>query len=336
VETISSVYNQTYQDWELILVDDGSTDTSKKICMQWVEKDSRISMIERNRQPKGASVCRNIGANNASGDYILFLDSDDLLAPYCLEQRAVKAREFSNLDFLVFPMLLFRNKIDDMRVIQNIPTDESALDRFLKRENVWLMSCPVWKASSFKKLGGFRENYLSFQDWEINVRALLENFNYRFFDEMKPDNFYRQNDEGSISLNRYSAKHNHSNAEMILDIWNIIREKNESVSHRRNYLAGFLIDVLNRYRFSELSKKERSEKIDYFLSIAGKNLLVTPQEKTMIQRFLRLSDSRLAYRFPWFRKKVDVYYKKNKLKEAFPVHERHQLKHIYNGELYAG
>jgi glycosyltransferase involved in cell wall biosynthesis len=83
INTIESVLNQTYQNFELIIVDDGSPDRSIDLCQQF--KDSRITIL---RQPnQGVCVARNTGINNASGDYIAFLDGDDLWLPEKLEKH---------------------------------------------------------------------------------------------------------------------------------------------------------------------------------------------------------------------------------------------------------
>ena len=72
---IESVVNQTYTDWECILVDDGSTDESGAICDGWCSKDSRINVIHQDN--RGVSAARNLGLQIAKGDFIAFIDSDD-------------------------------------------------------------------------------------------------------------------------------------------------------------------------------------------------------------------------------------------------------------------
>lgn len=74
-ECIESILSQTYEDFELILVDDGSPDTSGMICDQYAHRDSRISVIHQNNQ--GVSAARNTGMQKAAGEYICFVDADD-------------------------------------------------------------------------------------------------------------------------------------------------------------------------------------------------------------------------------------------------------------------
>lgn len=80
---IDSIINQTISDWELILIDDGSPDSSGKICDQYAQKDARIRVIHQNNQ--GVSVARNNGINATKGKWISFVDADDWIAPFAIE-----------------------------------------------------------------------------------------------------------------------------------------------------------------------------------------------------------------------------------------------------------
>ena len=80
---IKSVLCQSYSDFELILVDDGSTDNSLDICNRYAEKDLRIRVLTQNNL--GAGPARNNGIKNAYGDYLFFFDSDDWVDSFSLE-----------------------------------------------------------------------------------------------------------------------------------------------------------------------------------------------------------------------------------------------------------
>jgi len=77
-ETMESVISQTYQNWELIVVDDCSTDSSRNIVKEFEKKDYRIKLIELETNFGGPARPRNIGIDNAKGEYIAFLDADDV------------------------------------------------------------------------------------------------------------------------------------------------------------------------------------------------------------------------------------------------------------------
>jgi len=197
-ETILSVQNQTYPDWELIIVDDGSTDNSLSILQELSANESRIKLFKRDREPKGAPTCRNIGIENARGDYIIFLDSDDLMAPYCLQQRGKYISEFPDNDFWVFPMLIFMEHIWDTGRLTNHTTSENDVYRFLRSDIVWTISCPIWKKSALMRLNGFDESFPNCQDHDLHLRAIFEGLRYMKFLEEKPDTFYRKHDLDKI------------------------------------------------------------------------------------------------------------------------------------------
>ena len=81
---INSVINQTYKNLEIILIDDGSTDNSGKICDEYATKDKRIKVIHK--QNGGVSSARNVGLDIAKGEYIGFVDSDDYIEPDMYEE----------------------------------------------------------------------------------------------------------------------------------------------------------------------------------------------------------------------------------------------------------
>lgn len=87
-ETLDSVLAQTYENWECIVVDDGSTDTTDELMEEYIAKDSRLRYYNRPaNKPKGANACRNYGLELAKGDYINWFDSDDLMQPNFLIRK---------------------------------------------------------------------------------------------------------------------------------------------------------------------------------------------------------------------------------------------------------
>lgn len=80
---VSSVAAQTYQNLQILLIDDGSTDASPRLCDEWAVRDSRVTVIHK--QNEGLGMARNTGMEHAAGEHICFLDSDDFLAPETIE-----------------------------------------------------------------------------------------------------------------------------------------------------------------------------------------------------------------------------------------------------------
>lgn len=109
-ECLDSVLAQTYLEWECILVDDGSPDGSGYICDEYAAKDSRFIVIH---QPNsGASTARNTGINNASGEWIAFVDSDDIIKP-CYLQNMIAAAQSQNVDFVIGGLQYWHTETDE-------------------------------------------------------------------------------------------------------------------------------------------------------------------------------------------------------------------------------
>ncbi len=93
---IDSIIAQTFSDWELILVDDGSSDGSPKILEDYKEKDSRIKVIHQ--MNAGPGLARNRGIENAAGEYIVFIDSDDVIKPDYFEKLSEETADVVFID----------------------------------------------------------------------------------------------------------------------------------------------------------------------------------------------------------------------------------------------
>lgn len=198
-EGLRSISEQIFKDYEVLVIDDGSSEDNieqtKAICMNC----PNCIFIQRTGSNKGASTCRNIGKKYAQGEYIVFLDSDDLLAPHCLEQRVRIMDNNPELDFAVFPMLIFSKKPGDTNLLWNRQTEEPDLNRFLRLDSVWQTTGPIWRRHSLEKIGGFDESLACWQDIDIHLKALFAGLKYKVFDELQPDSYYRQHSQSSIS-----------------------------------------------------------------------------------------------------------------------------------------
>lgn len=93
---IDSIRAQIYPDWELVLVDDGSTDGSLTVLREYEKKDSRITVIHQNNA--GPGLARNTGIEHASGDYLVFVDSDDVIKPDYFEKLSKQTADIVFID----------------------------------------------------------------------------------------------------------------------------------------------------------------------------------------------------------------------------------------------
>lgn len=148
-ETIESVLKQSYQNWEMIIVDDCSNDNTQKVVEEYAKRDNRIKyyLLEQN---SGAAIARTKGMEIASGKYMAFLDSDDLWTP----DKLTKQIMFMNMNNYNITCTAYE-QIDEMgnplnKVIKTIPkTDYNRL----------LLDCPVGNSTvmyNVEKLGKFK------------------------------------------------------------------------------------------------------------------------------------------------------------------------------------
>lgn len=97
-ETIQSVQNQTYSNWEMIIVDDGSSDETENVVLSIIENDNRIQ-FHKLSQNSGPAVARNTGIEKASGDYMTFIDADDIWFPTFIENN-IKTIQKTGIPFV--------------------------------------------------------------------------------------------------------------------------------------------------------------------------------------------------------------------------------------------
>ena len=177
--TLLSVKNQSFQDWECLLIDDGSDEEELLKINESILNDKRFRIIKRpDNRLKGANACRNIGIENAKGEYIALLDSDDLwpenyLSDYLKFVKLVP--EFSG----GFAKCLIRNGekewISDSR---DLLENESCFDFLLDDKAIAQTSTFFIKTSKAKDVK-FDESLLRHQDWDFFIR-FGEKFNWQY------------------------------------------------------------------------------------------------------------------------------------------------------------
>lgn len=155
-DCIKSIVNQTYKDIEIILVNDGSTDSSGKICDDWKQNDSRIKVIHK--ENGGISEARNSGIDIAIGDIYVFVDSDDLICNDMIETLVFYQQKY-DADIVQAPYMEFINE-EDINIVKKdikstVVTGIEAIKNIYDK-NLALESTVVWnkayKAKLFNKI----------------------------------------------------------------------------------------------------------------------------------------------------------------------------------------
>ena len=192
---IDSVLANTYKEFELIIVDDGSETDTLNLLQAYQEVDSRVKVLQRQTyEPKGPQTCRNKGLDLAQGQFIIFFDSDDLVTPTCLENRvnAIKARP--ELDFMVFPSgRLINGQLDttpnEMVFGHKLYNDD--IQMFARRILPFIVWNNIYRRESLVKYGiRWDINLKSLQDADFNLLTLLKGMKYDYANA-EPDYAYR-------------------------------------------------------------------------------------------------------------------------------------------------
>lgn len=242
-ETIQSVVNQVYENWELILIDDGSEDNSFELAKKFT-LDKRVKLFKRESKIKGASVCRNEGARKSKGNYLIFLDSDDLMASYCLLNRIKFVNKSPGYNLYIFPVELFENNPGDLNKYWNIKTNQDDILRFLRQDMPWCISSPVWEKETFKEINGFNESSLCWQDWEIHLRLLINKKKIIYASDFKTDIYIRDNrknpDKNRISYREKSIEYNQNILDTIDLIFIRLKQENIFINYRNDLWGLYL------------------------------------------------------------------------------------------------
>lgn len=186
--TLDSILNQTYINWECILVDDGSTDDTLGIIKKYLFIDSRFKFYKRPFYiKKGANSCRNFGFSKISGEFIQWFDSDDIMMPTMIEEKISKII-LEKSDFVIARLGFFTNDIDnyftDDRIIIESKSKNLAFDFF---SGIFWFGTPqpLFKTSflsSQKQLFNIQLNRN--QETELFVRLLIQNPKISYINEV--------------------------------------------------------------------------------------------------------------------------------------------------------
>lgn len=178
--TIASIQAQTCEDWELILVNDGSTDNSVQIIELYAVKDSRIKLI--NQKNSGPAHARNVGMENAQGRYISFVDSDDTIEPcmmQCMYDAATKHR--ANIVMCNFATILNNKRTESHHgftcncIMTQSQLHQEVLCRYFEGNNAGVSSlCTKFVDQVWLRSKGITipENRVRAEDWLFNLYCL--------------------------------------------------------------------------------------------------------------------------------------------------------------------
>jgi glycosyltransferase involved in cell wall biosynthesis len=186
--TLESILEQTYQNWECIIVDDHSTDDSWNILEEFSVKDQRFKIYRRpDSLPKGGNVCRNYAFQLSKGEYIQWFDSDDIMPSNFLSAKISVLTSNVNLDFVLCDLRCFSDDVHNASPYKNLDLSQVNIEFPINAllGNFWIQtSVPLFKKkflSRFQTI--FSENLSRGQESEFFNRILFTNPRFQFSPE---------------------------------------------------------------------------------------------------------------------------------------------------------
>lgn len=179
VDTLNSIINQTYTNWECIVVDDASKDNTKEVVFDFIKKDSRFQFYTRPPELlKGANACRNYGFKKSKGKFVIWFDSDDIMSPFKIEKQINFLLENPEYDFCV-------DKYDNFSLDGTLKSEPAfdlnnnnsfTLENYVLHKNFWGTINLMTKRSACEALR-FNENLKSGQEYNFFIGYLANNSN---------------------------------------------------------------------------------------------------------------------------------------------------------------
>ena len=297
LETLASVQAQTYGNIEVIVVDDQSTDNSFELVEGFIKSDDRFKLYSKENGKRNGSASRNFGLVRSTGEFILFLDADDLLIPRCIEIRMQRVYASPNLDFLVWPLGTFYKTIGDSNLLWD-NFSGNLVQRYLRHDLAWSTSSVLWNRKFIVSLEGFNEDFDRLQDVEVHTRALMApNVKFGLYKEDGPTSFYRI-DDSRIVYNQYSflKKWSSGVASYIAHFGDLLAKNGREMEIRN--LLGCYFTFLNAVKYRFVNDQISSSEYESLISEMDKKVseldLFSNRDKKIMQFYKELLNSKVS------------------------------------------
>ena len=200
-ETLQSVFNQIYTNWECLIVNDGSADNTEEIALSWTDKDSRFRYFLKKNE--GVSSARNFGLHKAKGDFIQFLDSDDLIAEDKIS-LSIEPIQKHNVDIVCTDYLMFSKSITStsppFSQLEKFEFNFYNLARYWNDGFTVPIHCWFFKAALLENIK-FPEGLTAQEDWVTWLRIFQKAPKTHYIP--KPLVFYRINPNGRTNTGSF-------------------------------------------------------------------------------------------------------------------------------------
>lgn len=167
-DAVESVLNQTWRDFQLIIVNDGSTDATESVAQRFGAGDSRITIVSK---PNGGlSSARNAGLAAASGEAICFLDADDILLPDKLQRQMAFLDRFPGCDLVFSDYYVADGDLTPIW-LETVRPPLATMQEYLLYRNGFAPMCPLLRSRLVAATGRFDETLRAAEDWDYWIRA---------------------------------------------------------------------------------------------------------------------------------------------------------------------
>ncbi|GEQ86812.1 glycosyl transferase [Patiriisocius marinistellae] len=171
-ETLDSIQQQTYENWECIVVDDGSTDTTSQVMQRYMQNDGRIQFYYRPiTLIKGGNSCRNFGFTKIKGEFVQWFDSDDLMVKNALEEKI--ALIDSKIDAVFSGFKTFEKTSKNIKATYNCKKTEDILESYLLGDLVFNIPSLMYRREFVKNIK-FSETLTRAQDLDFVYKCISQ------------------------------------------------------------------------------------------------------------------------------------------------------------------
>ena len=289
-ECLDSIVNQTLKDIEVICINDGSKDNSLSILKDYASKDDRIKIIDKENEGQG--YARKVGLDIASGEYILFCDSDDKYYSNDVFDELYNEIKNNNSELMFF-RFWFGDR-ESVKLEFNINLKDNSQYIFYLYFAPWFK---IYKKSFLDRYDSWCfPKYLKFQDMPFHIQSCLRTDSISYFDKICY--FYRDNNPTNVTNSKVGRKHIQNICEIILLVYDILKEE----KCLDKYHLEFAFLAINRLKYYFVNSGERTDLI--------------PIIKDTLKKIYYIIDSAIKtyslnniYKFPYLDKEHILFYK---------------------------
>ena len=300
--SIESILQQTFKDFEFIIINDGSTDNSKEILDRYSKIDKRIKVIHRENKGVTKSIIEAI--NYSTGDFIAKIDSDDISSKNRLSEQIIEIRK-KKLDLVSTNFSLIDEKGEELKYFDIRKNKDEILQKMLGGNSFFPHSSVMFRRQTYLKIGGYNSFFKKSQDIDLWIRFIQKNKKVGVCELNVPLTYIRIHNEQmthkdnddiftAISiLNYYSRKNNkleitqydYSNKRIIIDkiksnqYYKMINLKNKIRFYKNNFFSKEILnitEILNEIfslKLLKIIKLYCDKDIELYQKLASKTIL---------------------------------------------------------------